>query len=350
MTLEPFHQGQIVSWLVRSGVRYKLAPFFIFSFYWGAPLALLVIWTLARSNDPFGGAASAVQAYLRDQTHLIYSVLVSLGGMAVYFVLKKTSPVIRHTLRIVKGRTDHIEWRTKFRFYQSAAFSKWIVLICGVVSISTFVILVTRIFDPRYHFWWGHISNGYSGLYFAVAASQMVFWGTWSLFVIGAVSLIISHIGRCRFRYEPLRADGCNGLRPIGLLIMVMWAYALLTSLSIYLVFSRGYLDLEDNVAIWFISLTGSVCIPLVAILPLISVTRAIRRARERYLHEIEQLSQAFKQPQSRRDIDQLNALLEVRQSVLQGNIFPFRNQAVVLFSFLNLAQILFSARELIKS
>lgn len=348
MTLEPFHQGRIVNALVRSGVRYRTVPFYVFSFYWGAPLVILAATALIRAEDPLNGLGVAVFSYAADRTHLAYSVLISLGGLAVYFILKKTSPVIRHTLRIVQGQAAHEEWRHKFRSYQSAAFSKWFVFICAIVAASTFGILVMKSLDPRYASWWGHISKGYAGLYFALAASQMVFWGTWSLFIIGAVSLIISHIGRCKFRYEPLRADGCNGLRPIGLLIMVMWSYSLLTSLAIFVVFSRGYLDLEDNVAIWSICLAASVCIPLVAILPLISVTTAIRRAREKYLKEIELLAQAYVRPRSKPDIDRFNTLLEIRQSILHGNIFPFRNQTVVLFSFLNLVQFLFSARELI--
>lgn len=327
-----------------------MVPLYIFLFYWGAPLAILAATATIRGDDRLGAARAAVSGYASDRTHLVYSVLVSLGGLAVYFILKKTSPVIRHTLRIVKGEAAHVEWRDKFRSYQSAAFSRWFVLLCAIVAISTFALLVAKALDPHYLSWWGHISKGYAGIYFAFAASQMVFWGTWSLFIIGAVSLIISHIGRCNFRYEPLRADGCNGLRPIGLLIMVMWSYSLLTSLAIYIVFSRGYLDLEDNVAIWSICLAASVCIPLVAVLPLISVTAAIRRAREKYLREIEQLAQDYDRPRSKQQIERFNTLLEIRQTVLHGNIFPFRNQTVVLFSFLNVVQFLFSARELIQA
>lgn len=345
MTLEPFHKGRLLRLLLGLHVPYAVLPPAIFLGYWGIPLVLLVS---SQGREVTTAGRTEALLYLNDYTHLIYSLLISLGALPVYVVLKKTSPVVRHTLRVVRGKTDHSQWMAKYRAYQTAAFSQWLVGACAALALVVFLVFLSRIYDDQYRGWWGHRSHGVAGLYFAFAAAQMVFWATWLLLVVAAVSLVISHIARCKFSYEPLRADGCNGLRPVGLLIMTMWAYSLLAALAIYVVFSRGYLRLEENPVIWFISLTASICLPLVAVLPLASVTAAIRRARELYLLDLERLSKGRDTPRSVSDLEELNRLLEVRNCILKGNIFPFRNQAVLAFSILNVAQVTLSARELL--
>jgi hypothetical protein len=345
MKLEPFHQGRLLQRLLALHVPYALLPPLIFLGYWVTPLLALIASQGLRFMT--AGQAEAV-LYLKDYTHLTYSLLISAGGLPVYVVLRKTSPVVRHTLRIVRGNSDQAYWMAKYRAYQSFAFNNWVVAACGALALAVFMVLLLRVYDDQYRGWWGHRSHGIAGLYFGFAAALMVFWATWTLLMVAAVSLVISHISRCKFSYEPLRADGCNGLRPVGLLIMIMWAYSLLAALAIYVVFSRGYLKLEENPVIWFISLTASICLPLVAILPLVSVTAAIRRARELYLLDIERLSKKRKVPASPRELDTLNNLMEVRKTVLKGNIFPFRNQAVLVFSILNIAQVILSTREIL--
>ena len=344
MMLEPFHKGRVLRLLLGLRVPFPVVPPLTFLAYWGIPLLVLI----ASQGSDLSNSRAELLLYLRDSTHLIYSALISLGALPVYAVLKKTSPVVRHTLRVVRGKADHSQWMAKYRAYQTAAFSRWLVVACGALGVIVFIVLVSRVYDDQYRSWWGHSSHGLAGLYFAFVAAQMVFWATWSLFVVAAVSLVISHIARCKFTYEPLRADGCNGLRPVGLLIMMMWAYSLLAALAIYVVFSRGYLRLEENPVIWFISLAASICLPLVAVLPLVSVTAAIRRARELYLLDLERLSKGREPLRSSGDVDELNRLLEVRSCILRGNIFPFRNQAVLVFSILNVAQATLSARELL--
>lgn len=329
--------------LLRIPVRLPFIPVLVFFAYWIVPLIILLAGEATRSR---AALLEMVLLYGSDLTHLIYAVLISLGALPVYLVLKKTSPVIRHTLRVVKGRTDHSKWKERYRAYQNAAFSRWLIFGCGLLALSISVLLIYRTFDDRYIQWWGHSSHGYAGIYTALIVSQMVFWGTWSFFVLAAVSLVISHIARCKLDYEPLRADGCNGLRPVGFLIMMMWSYSLLAATAVYVVFSRGYLDLETNIGIWFISLSASLCLPLVAVLPLLSVTAAIRKARERYLIDIEKLAKGSGPPRSSRDIDKLTRFLELRDSIFRGNIFPFRNKAVFAFTILNIVQVGFSIRE----
>lgn len=344
MKLEPFHQGKLVTALFRLRVPYGCAPLLIFVAYWLIPLLFLIA---SPGPSTANAAFTEVNIYLQDRTHLIFASLISLGALPLYLIVSKTSPVVRHTLRVVKGQTDHAHWQAKYRKYQTAAFSRWLAAGCSVLGLLVFAILLSRVFDGQYHAWWGHISHGSAGLYFALIAALMVFSATWSLFVVAAVSVVISHIARCKFSYEPLRADGCNGLRPVGFLIMMMWGYSLLAAAAVYIVFSRGYLRLEENPAIWFVSLMASVCLPLVAVLPLVSVTGAIHNARELYLREIERCSRD-QSPCSSPDIEKLNQLLEIRQSVTRGNIFPFRNQTVLLFTALNLVQVTLSARELL--
>jgi hypothetical protein len=342
-TLEPFHQGRLVRILLRFPIRYPVIPIVIFGSYWLIPLAIL-----AASASPDGtlSVLKVSTSYVQDLTHFIYAALISLGAVPVYIILRKTSPIIRHTLQIVKGETDYAQWRSKYGRYQNAAFSWLLVIACAGLALAVFLILLSRALDDQYSYWWGHISNGYAGIYVALIASQMVFWGTWSFFIVTAVSLIISHIARCRLDYQPLRADGCNGLRPLGFLIMLMWAYSLLAAAAIYVVFSRGYLDLELNPGIWFISLVGSLCLPLVAILPLFSVTVAITKARDHYLLDLEALSRSSATPKKMRDVEKLNRFLEVRELIVRSNSLPFRNRAVVLFSILNLLQVGLAARE----
>lgn len=344
MSPEPFHQGRIVDALMRIPVPYKLVPVSVFAFYWMIPGLILLFGALLRREL----ITSAAVSYVSDTTHLIFSLLISLGSLPVYFILKKTSPVVRHTLRIVRGQADHAIWKAKYRAYQAAVFNRWLGMACAGLSLAVFAVFMNRIFDDSYQAWWGHISHGWAGIYFAIIAAQMVLWGTWSFFIAAAVSLVISHIGRCRFSYEPLRADGCNGLRPVGLLIMVMWAYSLMAGVAIFVVFSQGYLDLENNLSIWFISLSASLCLPLVAILPLLSVTSAIRHARERYLLDIERLSKDFSPARSPKEVEKLGQVIDLAETIKKANVFPFRSRAVLIFSLLNIIQITLSARELL--
>jgi len=217
-----------------------------------------------------------------------------------------------------------------------------------VLSILVLVALVTRVYDFHYHLWWGSIAHGYGGIAFAIVASQMVFWGLWSFIVVSAVSLVLSQIGHCPLTYQPLRADGCNGLRPLGFLIMLIWCYAISVAGCIYVLFSRGYLRLEVNPVIWVIGLTASICLPLIAILPLLSVTAAIKRARHHYLRSIEALAHARRSPATLAEAEELHKLLDLRKAVAQGNVFPFGPQTIAAFSCLSLLQDAASVSELL--
>jgi hypothetical protein len=343
MTLEPFHQGWAVKVLMGLRVRYRYVPLIIFGVYWLAPLLVLMASLTTRSAS---AAEATLRLYIEDWTHLFYSLLISVGGVPAYAIVRLTGPVVRHTLRITRGRTDYRHWKAKYRTYQSAAFSTTLMLACGVLTALVLAVLISRVFDARYSGWWGHISHGYGGIYFCLAVSQMVFWGAWSFFVVGAVSLVLSHIAECKFYYDPLRADGCNGLRPVGLLIMLMWAYSLIAAMGIYVLFSRGYLGIERYPVIWVIAVTVSICLPLVAISPLISVTSAIRRSKELYLLELQQLAARATPPKCWRDVEHLSQLLDVRSVVSRGNIFPFRNQTVLFFSVINAIQLLLSTKQ----
>jgi hypothetical protein len=326
-------------------------PVLVFGAYWGVTLLLLLV-SGYNSESKQGGLflhfIKLLTLYFNDVTHFVFSIIISISTLPISLILNKSRSVVKHTTNCLALESDQELFIARYNKCFEIAYSWPVIVFCLTLATSAFLIVVIKATNDTYVYWWGHLSHGISGFYFAFISSQMVFWGALSFFVIGAQSNVFFYIRQLKLKYKPLNVDGCNGLRPLGFLILLMWTYSLCVAIAIYIVFTQGYLGLENNPIIWTLAILASINIPIIAIAPLFSATRAVHAAKELHLQRIERSLHRHGLDGQAHQHDHLNVLLDIRRKVLEENIFPFNSRAFIIFASLNAVQFAASVRELL--
>ena len=350
----------------------------VFVGYWGIPLTFAAIdgtllsrsWLLsASSRIVVGGdlvrsvaAAQVIEhglAYLQDGSHLAFAALLALGAAIGTLTLKALLPTIDYlrTLDIPnEGEAQHMRL---YAAHQRAANSwalKVASLLLAAVAGLTFLGFYT---NQELASWWGSAQHGRAGLVLAIVETAMVYFGVRGMASLGVASLLLTRMLRTNVTLRPFHPDGCNGLAPLGRLIVLLWLFAIAVGGEVTVALKLGYLGIEQFVITWVLATVSMFVIPLIAIFPLSSSLRSLHKARFSELEKLEpvldecyrELTTATSHGHSQlasAAVSRLNELRGVHEMLTAVNVWPFNPRALALVVSAYALQLVLTLKDLL--
>jgi hypothetical protein len=273
--------------------------------YWLAPLSFAA-WdrTLLRSDDavrliaaltdfglppnvsnalvrvPFGdGVAANALPYLRDITHLLFTVVLCFGAAICAMTLKGFNRTIAelHKRGIPRAKAALVQ--RIYNAYRGHAFApRYVVMSALFAAIAACLFIYFHRWSAHTE-WWGHSTYGIAGLVFAPMVGLMVFGFVWGAVLLMHGSLMLARVMSLPVELKPFHRDGCNGLGPLGRQIFLLWWNAFFGSAAIYVTLKYGYLGVEHTPVVWALAMIGTLTVPVIAVLPLLASLRSVKKA-----------------------------------------------------------------------
>ncbi|HNV88931.1 MAG TPA: hypothetical protein PKL53_08225, partial [Methylotenera sp.] len=209
--------------------------------------------------------------------------------------------------------------------------------------------------------WWGNIEYGYSGIYFSIIVSLMVFFGVYYTLHLLIVSFLCGKIMETEVSLRPFHEDGCNGLESLGLFILYLWGFAISLAAAIFVTLKFGYMGVEKQMYIWILSLMAVFCIPIIAIYPLYkSIVSAytyrrnrLAKLEKRISTSIEKLDNNINKMTNKEFIEESDIyekLMVLHKSIHEMNLWPFDVKVLISAIFVYILQALLIAKEVVSN
>lgn len=339
-----------------------LAGVFALVIYWGLPLGMSFIdgtlISVAQSQELnaalagprplqsvlafflLGAKTDNSQFYLLDRSHFLFSVLTGLGAAVAVSILRRlgSAPAALYRRGLPVADADFLSRNEAF--FRALGNHPLGRIASLILASGVFLVFFYFYRNPGYHYWWGSDIHGRAGLVLAAVEFVMVYFATQSVFLILAGAAMIAGMFQKGVELRPFLADRCNGLGPIGNLILMLWLIALIGAMAVYVTMGLGYLGIERMPIAWALALVATLVIPFVAIVPLVATVRATLRARDAQLRRIEdRLDERYAKaiaPQAASDNasdggDDFGQLKEIYEFLCDLNIWPFNPRALTV-------------------
>jgi hypothetical protein len=344
----------------------------IFTVYYMVPLALCAIEGVLISANAaqqkllppqiiwlakhVGDRPSVTLPYLRDSTHLLMAVVISIGGAVAITALDSFDDVYRAvanpellnvTEEAVKAERRRAERQmnnvlVNVLFAVGAAFCGAALYLDGKVNVG----------------WWGNPAYGKAGLVLASTIPLAMFYGMQALYLLAVAQHSISKLISKGIKLRPFHPDGSNGFASLGNFLLLLLALCILCAIAAWVTLWHGYLGIEDFPGIWLGAIGVVVFIPWIVIQPLIHVTREIRRAQMTHLAPVErllntvlnktetQLGDSDFRIANIEDLKTLRDLHAVASEVYETNVFPFNRKVAGVLSIGYVLQVITLIKE----
>jgi hypothetical protein len=355
----------------RFNVPHALWGLIIFAWYYLVPLVLcayegvLISATAARLNLPWGikwladrvGSRPDIRLpYLKDSTHLLMAVVISIGGAVAITALDRFDGVYKAVadpalLNATEGEIA-AESRRAERWlgnYAVVALFAVMAVFCGAA------LYLDGTLDKG---WWGNPVYGIAGLVLAVTIPLAMFYGMLALYLLAVSQHSISILISKGIKLRPFHPDGSNGFASLGNFLLLLLALCILCAIAAWVTLWHGYLGIEDFPGIWLGAIGVVVFIPWIVIQPLIHVTREIRRAQMTHLAPVERLlntvlykteTQLGEPDFQISNIDELKTLRDlhtVASDIYETNVFPFNRKVAGVLSIGYVLQVITLIKE----
>ena len=243
-----------------------------------------IIWLAVH----VGNRPSVTLPYLRDSTHLMMAVVISIGGAVAITALDSFDGVYSSVANPELLKVDHEEVSAECRRAERHLSSIWVIVLFAIIAALCGVALYL---DGKVNIgWWGNPVYGEAGLALAVTIPLAMFYGMHSLYLLAVGQHSISKLISKGIKLRPFHPDGSNGFASLGNFLLLLLALCILCALAAWITLWHGYLGIEDFPGIWLGAIGVVVFIPWIVIQPLIHVTREIRRAQMTHLAPVERL------------------------------------------------------------
>lgn len=295
--------------------------------------------------------------YLNDMTHLAFTLVISIGALSAMLTMKNFNLTVLRLLR-----EDTPAWNLRFtgyvyRRFRDKAFRRRYILLCAVMGALASILFSYLCMSAKYEYWWGSGKNGIAGFAFAAIVGAMVFSGLWVALLLVFGSLMLARLLKSPLPLRPFHRDGCNGLSPLGRQIFLLWCSALCGGMAIVVALYFGYLDIQKNPLVWLLAVIGTVCIPVLAVIPLYAALRAIRRTQDVSLEHLgsilnHNLSIADLAVRNKdfatadKAIADLNELKGIFDIIKSANVWPFNPKALTFIVVINGIQIALTLKQ----
>ncbi len=354
----------------RFGVPHALWSVIIFAVYYFVPLVLcgfegvLIGAKAAQQKLPWGVAWLAQHAgsqhidlpYLRDFTHLLMAMVISIGGGVALTALDRFQGVYAAITEPGLLVADQKQVSAEVRRVERRLGNRWVVVLFAVIAVLCGAALY---FDGKLDSqWWGNPAYGMAGLVLAVAIALAIFYGMHALYLLAVGQHSISQLISKGIHLRPFHPDGSNGFAALGNYLLLLLVLSILCALAAWITLWHGYLGVEDFPGIWLGAIGVVTFIPWIVIQPLMHVTREIRRAQMIHLASVERLLNTVlnKTEQQLGDadfsvsnIEELKTLRDlhmVASDIYETNVFPFNRKVAGVLSIGYVLQVITLVKE----
>ena len=311
-----------------------------------------IIWLAAH----VGNRPSVTLPYLRDSTHLMMAVVISIGGAVAITALDSFDGVYSSVATPELLRVTSEEVSAERRRAERHLSSIWVIVLFAITAALCGAALYL---DGKVNVgWWGNPVYGEAGLALAVTIPLAMFYGMHSLYLLAVGQHSISKLISKGIKLRPFHPDGSNGFARLGNYLLVLLALCILCALAAWITLWHGYLGIEDFPGIWLGAIGVVVFIPWIVIQPLIHVTREIRRAQMTHLAPVERLlNTVLNKTESQlgesdfrianiEDLKTLRDLHTVASDVYETSVFPFNRKVAGVLSIGYILQVITLVKE----
>ena len=273
-------------------------------------------------------------SYFDDISHHVFTLALVGGAVFISLFIRKINTALK-TLRITNilcgdGRESEVIER-----YSKHIGKIYFYLLPMIFSAYAFSFFMDIYYSNETQLWWGNVRYGYGGLLFSLIIFSMVFAGTYYIQYVLLASTMLGKLMSNDIAPELFHEDGCNGLEPLGVLIVYLWGFAISLALAVYVTVHFGYLGLEARAFVWIIALFATFSIPFVAIYPLFMSLRSMYRyrrtklkmAKTLLLRELSQIEKSVEEEGGVGSLTQLEGfekLAILYESIHGINLWPF--------------------------
>ncbi|HYV73657.1 MAG TPA: hypothetical protein VFB24_05300 [Candidatus Binatia bacterium] len=294
--------------------------------------------------------------YLRDSTHLMMAVVISIGGAIAIEALNRFDDVYSSIANpeLLKVSPDQIS-RERTRCEKSLNKIRWPITFAVISVLCGAALYIDGKADTR---WWGNPAYGRAGLALAITIPLAMFFGMHSLYLLAVAQHSISKLIAKGIHLRPFHPDGSNGFATLGNYLLLLIMLSILCATAAWITLRHGYLGIEDFPGIWLGAIGVVTFIPWIVIQPLLHVTHEIRRAQIAHLSPIEQLlntvlgeteSELGKNKLSDRNTQAMKALRDlhsVASEIYETSVFPFNRRVASVLTIGYALQVLTLVKE----
>lgn len=294
--------------------------------------------------------------YLKDLTHLLMALVISVGGAVAIAALDRfygvyTAIADPALLNVSEGEVA-AEWRRSERWFSSR------------VAIASFAIIAISCGYALYidgsndYAWWGNPSYGLAGVALAIGVSAAMFFGMHSLYLLAVAQHSLSRLITKGIHLRPFHPDGTNGFARLGNFLLLLFLLCIVCAMAAWITLWHGYLGIEAFPGIWLGALGVVIFIPWIVIQPLIHVTTEIRRAQilhlapvERLLNSVlikteEQMGNADFRVSNIEELKTLRDLHSLATGIYETSVFPFNRKVAGILTIGYALQVLSLIKE----
>jgi hypothetical protein len=323
-----------------------LCGLFFFFIYWLSPLFINSI-TLVFNNQQID-ITHFVNSYVNDSVHLIFSVIVSVGAIFA----AKICGIINDNKDKLSCKKECAEKSDKLKQHYLEMSNGYLIKIFSLIICVLTAFIVTIIAIEQLN-WWG-VTNGAinsSGMMFIINTSAMVFFGVNIFIQISLRSLLTSILAGRFIDIDFFHSDGCNGQKEVGNLIMYGWVLSIFCVSSIFILYQMGYMGIEKSAIAAIISIVLILSVPMISILPLWAIVKAVSREKNYAIININKrskISTYFKPMRKYKkkknnywEESTLNTseYLSIRNYLEKANVWPFNFKAILFATIAYLIQ-----------
>ena len=281
--------------------------------------------------------------YLKDLTHILMAIVVSVGGTLCLIALSQFARVYDAVAdpEILKASAATIS-SDRARM-EKLVGSRWVLLPVALVAGSCGLALY---FNGRsVAGWWGNPQYGVAGLVLACGVSLVIFYGMHALYMLAVAQYSVGRLVSHGVHLRPFHPDGCNGFSKLGNLLLLLLLLCGCCVTAAWITIRHGYLRIEEFPGVWLAALGIVVFVPVIVIHPLIHVSTQIRRAQLLRLSPIEgmlntmlkraedQLSEPAACRAKLEEIQGMRDLHVTAKEVYETNVFPFNRKVASALS-----------------
>ena len=356
----------------RYNLPYAVWGLVIFALYYLVPLALCALeGVLITANAAqqkllppqitwlakhVGNHPTVALPYLRDSTHLLMAVVISIGGAVALTALDSFDGVYQAVANPELLNVTESEVKT-----ERSRAERWLNqrLVVVVFAVTAAFCGAALYLDGQFNMgWWGNPAYGKAGLVLAITIPLAIFYGMHSLYLLAVAQHSISKLISKGIKLRPFHPDGSNGFQRLGNFLLLLLALCILCALAAWITLWHGYLGIEDFPGIWLGAIGVVVFIPWIVIQPLMHVTREIRRAQMMHLAPVEhllntvlskteiQFGQADFRITNIEDLKTLHELHTVASEIYETNVFPFNRKVAGVLSIGYVLQVITLIKE----
>lgn len=301
-------------------------------------------WLNGLRDVPVFGALAEVLPFkevpapvITDLTHTVFSTVIVFLGAVWFRHFTNTVPATFEKLfRDQVFEFDQRTYELWISRVQQGYNSRRVKVTCFLLATPVLVTFLLMTHNAGLSYWWGYHEYGFAGYYLAIIVSVAAYYGFFAIFATVTTIRAIRTLKGYRLCLRPFHPDECSGLRPLGDLIVLIYAGTIIVGIGLFTTQFLGYFGLEGSVLMWLLIAGYLGIVPLIFISPTASVRHVVKEAKKEELPILEsKLQRCYEKIRSkiegehldyefRKQMEQFGKLREVQKVIGEISEWPF--------------------------